>query len=110
MSKISVTYHAPKGDEKVVETHGLTFYHGQAVELDDKEHGAFLAKAKRNPHFLVGDQTADDAFGENGGDAGTQPKSIDEMNIDELRAEAEKRGIPHDGVSKPDLKKLLKQQ
>jgi len=51
-----VTYRAPKGDEKVVEIHGLTFFDGQAQEIDDEEHAGFLAKARNNPHFLVGDQ------------------------------------------------------
>lgn len=49
MKKVSVTYHAPKGDSKVVEIFGHTFFDGKAeeVEVDDyifeklKRHGLF---------------------------------------------------------------------
>lgn len=33
MKKLSVTYHAPKGDSKVVEIWGHTFYDGKAEEV-----------------------------------------------------------------------------
>lgn len=55
MGKVAVTYHAPKGDERVVETRGLTFFDGQTQELDADEHKDFLAKAEGNPHFEVGE-------------------------------------------------------
>lgn len=56
---ISVTYRAPKGDDRVVETRGLTFFDGQAQDIDAEEHAEFLAKARSNPHFVVGDQPAE---------------------------------------------------
>lgn len=51
MTKVSVTYHAPKGDEKVVEIFGETFFDGKSndVELDDHA----VRKLKGNPHFEV---------------------------------------------------------
>lgn len=51
---VSVTYNAPRGDDKVVETRGLTFFDGQAQEIDEVEHKEFLDKAKNNPHFIIG--------------------------------------------------------
>lgn len=54
MGIVSVTYCAPEGDERVVDTRGLTFFDGQPVEIDAEEHAAFLAKAENNPHFKIG--------------------------------------------------------
>lgn len=133
MGKVSVTYKAPKDDNKVVETHGLTFYHDQAVELDEDEHEAFLAKAKGNRHFLVGNQTAEDPFGDTKGgakrnfkgaienardhdfeqdqrDSAQDGDKYDGMLIDDLRAEADKRGVKHAGLSKPELRDALRKQ
>ncbi len=54
MSKVTVTYNAPKGDEKVVEMRGVTFFDGQAVEIEDPdEQKEFLDKMVGNPHFDV---------------------------------------------------------
>lgn len=63
MTKVSVKYHAPKGDEKVVEIFGETFFDGQPndVDLNDRD----LGKLKKNPHFEVsGGDEADDHDGE----------------------------------------------
>jgi hypothetical protein len=51
MPKATVTYHAPKGDAKVCEMFGHTFYDGQAqeVEVDDRE----LGKLKGNSLFTM---------------------------------------------------------
>jgi hypothetical protein len=51
MTKISVTYHAPKGDSKMAVIFGHTFYDGKAeeIEVDD----ATLAKFKGNTAFTV---------------------------------------------------------
>lgn len=51
MRKAIVTYNAPEGDNKVVETHGLTFFDGQPLELNTDDHEAFLKKVDGNPHF-----------------------------------------------------------
>jgi hypothetical protein len=55
MKELSVTYHAPKGDSKVVEMLGHTFYDGKAekVVADDRT----LAKLQGNPHFECGQPT-----------------------------------------------------
>jgi len=45
-----VTYNAPKGDERVVEMRGHTFFDGQPVEIDDED---FLEKLSTNQHFEV---------------------------------------------------------
>jgi hypothetical protein len=45
-----VTYKAPKGDERVVEMRGYTFFDGQPVDIEDE---AFLEKLQTNQHFEV---------------------------------------------------------
>jgi hypothetical protein len=52
MSKATVTYHAPEGDNAVVIFFGVRFFDGQSQEFG-AEHGALIAKAHRNPHFAV---------------------------------------------------------
>jgi hypothetical protein len=53
MKELSVTYHAPKGDNKVVEMIGHTFYDGKAetVVVDDRT----LAMLQGNKHFECGE-------------------------------------------------------
>ncbi len=53
MGTVSVTYRAPTGDDRVIETRGLTFFDGQSLSLDEDEHAAFIAKAVGNPLFEV---------------------------------------------------------
>ncbi len=53
MSKATATYHAPKGDNRVVEMRGVTFFDGQAAELDTAEHAGLIAKLRTNQHFEV---------------------------------------------------------
>jgi hypothetical protein len=48
MRKAKVTYNAPKGDNKVVEMGGVTFYDGQEVELNTDDHGAMISKLEAN--------------------------------------------------------------
>lgn len=52
MKKATVTYNAPKGDSKVVEMVGHTFYDGKGTEVvcDD----AVMERLKKNQHFKVG--------------------------------------------------------
>ncbi len=49
---MKVMYVAPKGDAEVVTFMGVKFFEGQAVTVDDP---LVLAKALKNPHFVVGD-------------------------------------------------------
>jgi hypothetical protein len=53
MKELEVTYHAPKGDAKVVEMLGQTFYDGKSekVIVDDRT----LAKLQGNRHFQCGE-------------------------------------------------------
>jgi hypothetical protein len=53
MKKVTVTYHAPPHDSKVVEAFGRTFFDGKSeeIEVDD----AVLAKLQNNRHFQCGE-------------------------------------------------------
>lgn len=53
MRKAKVTYIAPAGENKVVETRGQTFFDGHAVDLNTEDHGDLIRKAQGNPHFDV---------------------------------------------------------
>lgn len=53
MRKASATYIAPKGDSKVVEMGGLTFFDGNAVELNSDDHGHLIKKLPTNKHFDI---------------------------------------------------------
>lgn len=59
MSNVTVTYHAPKGDEKVVEIFGQTFFDGQSSEVDLDARA--IGKLKKNQHFEIsGEDDAED--------------------------------------------------
>lgn len=58
MTKISVTYKAPRGDDRVVEMRGRTFFDGKAEKLDSDADAAFLAKLRNNPLFQVDEKDA----------------------------------------------------
>lgn len=67
MQKTTVTYNAPKGDSKVAEVGGVTFFDGQPVEINSDDHGHLMNKLPNNPHFEVGEAeevTEDDATGD----------------------------------------------
>jgi hypothetical protein len=49
LKKLSVTYHAPKGDSKMVEIFGHTFYDGKAEEVEVEE--PILKRLQRNRFF-----------------------------------------------------------
>lgn len=51
MRKATVTYHAPKGDNKVVEMGGHTFFDGQSVELNTDDDAHLISKLENNPCF-----------------------------------------------------------
>lgn len=53
MRKATATYHAPKGDNKVVEMGGVTFFDGQSVDLNSDDHGHMIKKLPTNPHFDI---------------------------------------------------------
>lgn len=51
MRKATVTYHAPKGDNKVVEMGGHTFFDGQSVELNTDDDAHLISKLENNQYF-----------------------------------------------------------
>lgn len=59
MGTVKVTYHAPKGDDRVVDTFGATFFDGQAVELNTTDHRYALSKLRNNPLFEVDGDLSD---------------------------------------------------
>lgn len=50
--KLSVIYHAPPGDSKVLEMHGHTFFDGKAEDIEVSDEVA--EKIKKNPVFAPG--------------------------------------------------------
>lgn len=79
MRKATAIYNAPKGDNKVVEMGGVTFFDGQEVELNSNDHGHLINKLPGNQHFEieVGDDVPDD-----------KPKRGRPSNADKAAAEA----------------------
>jgi hypothetical protein len=71
--KINVTYHAPEGDNKVVEMMNMTFFDGQAVDMI----GAMsdLETLENNPHFQVNSHTDYDP-GDHPGAVGKRPGPV----------------------------------
>lgn len=53
MRKAIATYHASKGDNKVVEMGGVTFFDGNPVELNSDDHGHLIKKLPTNHHFDI---------------------------------------------------------
>lgn len=79
MKTATATYHAPEGDNKVCEMGGVTFFDGQAVELNSDDHGHLINKLPGNQHFEI-------EIGEDDGKAGSGSKSRDfKAGIDEAR-------------------------
>ncbi len=58
MAKVSVTYRAPKGDEKVVEMGGHTFFDGKVEKVDSESEAFLLGKLRTNRHFEVSEKDA----------------------------------------------------
>jgi hypothetical protein len=53
MRKATATYHAPEGDNKVVEMGGVTFFDGQSVDLNTDDHAHLISKLPGNQHFDI---------------------------------------------------------
>jgi len=58
MAKVSVTYRAPKGDDKVVEMGGHTFFDGEVEKVDSESEAFLLGKLRGNRHFEVSEKDA----------------------------------------------------
>lgn len=59
MRKATAIYHAPEGDNKVVEMGGVTFFDGKSVDLNTDDHGHMISKLLGNRHFEI-EVSADD--------------------------------------------------
>lgn len=81
MSKVSVTYNAPEGDEAVVTMRGVRFFDGQSVNLDEIEHDGLIAKLRNNQHFTV---------------SGDEPKAKKERKPKAETPHADKDNADHD--------------
>lgn len=81
MKTAKVTYNAPRGDNKVVEMGGVTFFDGQEVELNSEDNGHLMSKLPNNQHFtfVAGDDQPD-----------SKPKRGRPSNADKAAAEAAK--------------------
>ena len=53
MRKATATYHAPEGENKVVEMGGVTFFDGKSVELNTDDHAHLINKLPGNQHFDI---------------------------------------------------------
>lgn len=93
---------------------GIAFPRGEEVEIDNPH---MVAKARKNPSYSVdgevyvpdGAQPHPNAPGQ-GNDAGPiipRKTELSEMNVDELREEAARRGIDVTGMKKAEIRDLL---
>lgn len=71
LNKVSVTYHAPKDDSKVVEMLNTTFYDGIAVDVICTQ--PMQDQLENNPHFQVNSVTENEAANE--AEEETEPES-----------------------------------
>lgn len=105
----------PQGDNegpRVNTWNGITFKRGEEVEIDNPH---MIAKARRNPFYSVdgevyvpdGAQPHPNAGGAKAGPITKDKTDLSEMNVAELREEADRRGVDHEGLSKTELRELL---
>lgn len=80
MRKAIAIYHAPEGDNKVVEMGGVTFFDGQTVDLNTDDHGHTISKLENNPHFEL--EIGEDEQAKRG--PGRPPKNRDVKTDDEV--------------------------
>jgi hypothetical protein len=107
MRKATATYTAPKGDSKVVEMGGVTFFDGQPVDLNSDEHPRLIAKLPGNPHFNI-EISEGDSIAENDDDDAVTDK-YHTMNVADLRKEATSREIDTTGMSKAEIREALRE-
>ena len=87
MASVSVTYRPPKGESRVCEVFGFTFFDGQPVEIEDTpENKPAIAKLSKNPVFEVSENaTAHEV-------AVSQPDPDDYPPEDQPRSRSRRRG------------------
>jgi hypothetical protein len=97
--KVSVTYHAPKGDSKVVEAFGHTFFDGKAEEIEIEDYA--FNKLKNNANFQCGKESDVDP---NKRDA-AKDKAADEAQKreDDAKRQAQEGSRPLRGAVNPNL-------
>jgi len=85
MSTVSVTYKAPKGDSKVCELFGYTFFDGKPVEIEENEANAHaLKKLANNSLFETSGGTSAATAGQREA-AATGPEPEDEDDDDKAK-------------------------
>lgn len=103
----------PEGDNEGPRSNvwnGITFKRGEEVEIDNPH---MIAKAKRNPFYSVdGEAYVPDGAephpnAQKAGPVTREKTDLSEMNVAELREEADRRGIDHAGMSKAELREKL---
>lgn len=74
---------------------GIKFPKGEPVEVED---AGFIAKARNNPYFEVSDKEAEEDASDD----------LDTLKIADLRELAEAKDIDHTGMSKSELRDVLR--
>lgn len=94
MKKATAIYRAPKGDNKVVEMGGLTFFDGQPVDLNSSDHPHLMSKLANNQHFdfELGDEIPDEpkrrpGRPSNADKAAAEAKAADALKADQTKQE-----------------------
>jgi hypothetical protein len=89
MRKATATYVAPKGDSKVVEMGGVTFFDGKSVDLNTDDNSHLVLKLPGNPHFDVelGEEEASPAKKKVGRPSNADKAAAEKEAADKLAAE-----------------------
>lgn len=87
----------------------ITFKRGEEVEIDDER---MIAKARKMPSYSVDGEVYVPDGAQPHPNAGAGPirrdlTELSEMNVAELREEADRRGLDHEGMNKTELRELL---
>ncbi|MGJ5075490.1 hypothetical protein [Bradyrhizobium oligotrophicum] len=89
MKTAKATYNVPRGDSKVVEMGGMTFFDGQEVELNSDEHGHLMSKLPNNQHFtFVAGEDLPDAKPKRGRPSNAEKAAADAGKAAEAQATA----------------------
>lgn len=87
MRKATATYHAPEGDNKVVEMGGVTFFDGKSVDLNTDDHGHMISKLINNRHFEIEVSADDEPAKRKPGRPSNAEKAAEAAKADEAKAE-----------------------
>ncbi|MBR0868926.1 hypothetical protein JQ633_01040 [Bradyrhizobium tropiciagri] len=98
MRTAKATYNAPKGDNKVVEMGGVTFYDGQEVELNSDDHGHLINKLPGNPHFDIEVGEDDGEKKKRGRPSNAEKAAAEQAAADAAKKEAEAQAAAGQGA------------